>query len=121
MCVIERRRRDVLLRLVDAERALRERELTVRRERGAGQHDALRALEERRAQIVGDVERRRVDFVAALAFEALDPGDRFVGRQLRAFDRVSRGRRSPRSALSRRRSASATLSGGRLSAACQCA
>ena len=57
-------------------------------DRRAGEHDALRARKERRAQELRDVEGRAVDFVAAVAFAALDPGDRFVGRQLRAIDRA---------------------------------
>ena len=63
-----------------------------RRDRRAGEHDAARAREQRRAQEVGDRERRGVDLVALAAVAALDPRDGvdLVGRD-RAARRLLRG------------------------------
>ena len=84
--VIEGRRRDVLLRVVDAERAAQKRERRSGRDRRAREHDALRSAKERRAQILGHIEGRRVHRVAALAVGPLHPRDRLVVRQRRAID-----------------------------------
>ena len=90
--IIERRGRDQLLGLVDPERRAQKCERTTGRDRRAGEDDAARAREQRRAQVIGNLERRGVDLVARIPFAPFDPGDRvdLVGRE-RAGLRLQRG------------------------------
>ena len=62
--IIERRRRESSWASFDAERSLDESERGALGDRRAGEHDAARPREQRRAQKRRDLERRRVDFVA---------------------------------------------------------